>query len=97
MRSLAQLVKKPLAAVSVVVAIVGSLGVSGLQTACSSVCSDSESKACDDTFISCTTAAAAAGGTGCQKCADDYCACYDKCGSTCDKNKYAGTCAGTGG
>lgn len=97
MATLSILIKKPLAAAAVLLATVGSLGVSTLQTGCSSVCSDSEAKACDDAFITCTTASAAAGGAGCQKCADDYCGCYDKCGSTCDKDKFAGACAGTGG
>jgi hypothetical protein len=97
MTSLSKILEKPLAALSVLAALVGSLGVTTLQTGCSSTCSASESKACDDTFISCTTASAAAGGTGCQKCADDYCSCYDSCGSTCDKNKFAGTCTAGGG
>jgi hypothetical protein len=97
MTSLSKLLAKPLAALSILAAIVGSLGVTSLQAGCASTCSDSETAACNNTFTACITAAAAAGGAGCQKCADDYCACYDKCGSTCDKGKVSGSCSAGGG
>jgi hypothetical protein len=53
-----------------------------------SVCSADEENACTTTYTNCTTAAAlavdeAAG----KKCGDDYCSCYDACGSTCDRSK----------
>ena len=70
-------------------------GVTSAQVACSSakVCSQSEESACTSTYSTCVAAsAAAADRPACQKCVDDYCSCYDKCGNSCDKQKLAGQC-----
>jgi hypothetical protein len=64
------------------------------ETACSSkTCSSSEESACTNAYTDCTNkAAAAADKAACQKCVDDYCSCYDKCGNSCDKNKLSSAC-----
>ena len=83
----------------VALALVSLFGVTSTQAACSSsdtakTCSQSEDDACTSTYSSCVaTAAASADRVACQKCVDDYCACYSKCGNTCDKQKLAGQCA----
>lgn len=84
----------------VALALVLLFGVTSTQVACSSTtdsaktCSQSEDSACTGTYTTCVAdAAASADKAACQKCVDDYCSCYDKCGNTCDKQKLAGQCA----
>lgn len=78
---------------------VGALALAGLslsavvihESGCSSkVCSTSEESSCTTTYTTCITAAAMAGDmAACTKCVDDYCACYDACGNTCDRTKLS--------
>jgi hypothetical protein len=73
--------------------VVGSLGVVSVEAACSSACSESEDKACSDTYSTCIQEAATAADLGkCQSCVDSYCSCYDKCGNTCEKDKLSTSC-----
>lgn len=54
------------------------------------VCTAEEESACTTTYTACVNTAAAAGdANGGQRCGDDYCRCYDACGSTCDRSKLA--------
>jgi len=87
---------RSLASFGVVVSfVVGSLGVVTVETGCSGTCSEEEARTCDDNFNRCTTAASTRNDlVACQKCADDYCACYDDCGSTCDRSRFEGVCGG---
>lgn len=65
-----------------------------LTTACASVCTDDEEQACTDTYNACISAAAAAADlTACQKCVDDYCGCFDDCGTDCNADSLSNTCA----
>ena len=70
------------------------LAMAFVPTSCSSkTCSASEESACTNTYTECTNkAAAAADKAACQKCVDDYCACYDGCGNKCDKAKLSTAC-----
>ena len=76
--------------------VVSVFGVTATQAACSSTaktCSSSEESSCTNTYSTCISAAAAAADkAACQKCVDDYCNCYDKCGNSCDKSKLSGQC-----
>jgi hypothetical protein len=73
--------------------LVGSLGVVTVETGCKSTCTDSESTACTNAYSGCISEASVTADTAkCQQCADDYCACFDKCGSTCDKSNVSGKC-----
>lgn len=74
------------------------LGASGAtQLGCSGkTCTSSEDNACTTTYTDCINKAAAATSLAqCQKCVDDYCACYNACGNTCDSAKLKSTCTGT--
>ncbi len=82
--------------VPTLLAVVVAVGTLGTQTGCGGdkTCSASESTACDNTFSACVnTAAGAMDKTACNKCVDDDCSCYTKCGSTCDKSKLSSSCA----
>jgi hypothetical protein len=75
--------------------VVDSLGVVGTETGCSGSCSEDEARKCDETFNRCTTAASTRNDLGaCRTCADQYCECYDDCGSTCDRSRFQGVCNG---
>ena len=82
----------------VALAVVSLFGVTSTQGACSSTstaktCSQSEDRACTDTYTTCVNAAAAAADkAACQTCVDDYCSCYSKCGNSCDKQTLSSTC-----
>jgi hypothetical protein len=79
----------------VVSLVLGSLGTLATETGCSGSCSDDEAKKCDESFNRCTTAANTRNDLGaCRKCADDYCECYDDCGSSCDRSRFQGVCNG---
>ena len=98
-RTIQAKIVRALASLSVVaVSVIGSLGVVSLETACSSVCSSDEEAACTNTFQACIAQAASSADLNkCQSCADAYCKCFDDCGSTCDRDRVSGTCAGGGG
>lgn len=68
--------------------------LTGVALGCSSkVCTTSEESACTSTYTSCiNTAALTADKVACQKCVDDYCACYSACGNTCNKAQLSGQC-----
>jgi hypothetical protein len=73
--------------------VVGSLGVVVVETGCSGVCSSEEEESCTSTFTGCIERAAqTANPADCQACADNYCKCFDDCGSTCDRGRVAGRC-----
>lgn len=63
--------------------------------ACSSssskTCSTDEESACTNTYTTCINNAGT-DRTACQKCVDDYCSCYNKCGNTCDRDRLNGQC-----
>lgn len=67
-------------------AVLGTASVAATQTACSSTCSDSEEKSCTEKYTSCISAAVAAADlNACTTCNNQYCDCYDACGTSCDK------------
>jgi hypothetical protein len=73
--------------------LVGSLGVVAVETGCSGTCSSSEEEACTNTFTTCIQRASeTAKPEDCQACADNYCKCFDDCGSTCERDRVAGRC-----
>lgn len=63
-----------------------------LLTGCSGgVCTAEEENACTTTYNKCVETTSSAGdAAGAQKCADDYCKCYDACGTTCDRSRIGG-------
>ena len=59
-------------------------------------CTAPEESACTSTYQLCIdNAAKTAKKADCEKCVDDYCGCYNKCGNTCDSAKLKGDCRGT--
>lgn len=86
--------KKAIVALPFALFVFVALATASTQTACSSkTCSQAEEEACTSTYTACTqTAAMTADKVACQKCVDDYCACYDKCGNKCDKSKLSAAC-----
>jgi hypothetical protein len=76
--------------------VVGALAVTVTAPAgCGGPCSSSEEQSCTSTYNTCIqNAAATASLAACQACVDDYCSCFDSCGSDCDSAALSGACAG---